>query len=390
MKTSVVLDPYDHATQKDPWDVFAALRSEHPVYHDPDDRFWALSRYEDVKAASFDTESFSNEGGIILGTDISMAPPSMVLMDPPRHTQLRNLVSRAWTPRRIAAYEEALRASVNEFIDAFEELEEVDLVPAFAKMVPIRAISDIIGVPSGDRVQFRQWADVMLTDPMSPDGMASMLNCITYFREALEARQRQPQDDFMSGMLEAQVDGERLSLEEQLGMILLLFLAGIETTQFHFSNACYELATRPDVQRELRADPTLIPSATEEILRYDPPVYGDIRTLKREVTLHGTTVPVGAVVYLLFGAANHDPDVFPDPETLDIRRTPNPHLSFASGAHFCLGAPLVRMESRVAFEELLRRTPTFEAVPDGCRFKHTVGPFMRGMDEVRVSFGARS
>jgi len=384
--TTVAFDPYDPAVQDDPFAIYDVLRREHPLWRDPDERFWAITRYEDVRQALQQHETYSNAGGIILGTDIESAPPSMVLMDPPEHTRMRNLVSRAFTLRRIASFEDALRESVDEFIDAFASLDEVDLVPAFADLVPVRAISDIVGVPREERAQFRAWADDMIGAPQSDAGIAAMLECFAYFSEALTERMATPRDDMLTAMTEAKIDGEGLTLEEQVGMVLLLFFAGIETTVFHMTNLAYELGANPDVQQRLRDDPSLIPSAAEEVLRFDSPVQGDIRTLRHDVELHGQTMREGDVVLVLLGAANRDPDVFDDPEVLDITRSPNPHLSFAQGVHFCLGAPLVRLEQRIALERLLERTPPFRLREDGVERRHLHGPFMRGLESVPVIF----
>jgi cytochrome P450 len=382
-----LFDPYDSAIQDDPFPVFEVLRRDHPCYRDPEGRFFAISRYDDVKDALRDHETYSNAGGIILGNDVSAAPPSMVLMDPPAHTRLRNLVSRAFTPRRIAAFEEALGESVHEFIDIIEREPEVDLVPTFADLVPVRAISDIVGVPREEREQFRHWADRMIGEPETEAGLTAMLETFTYFGAALEDRKTNPRDDMLTAMTEAEIEGERLSLEEQIGMVLLLFFAGIETTVFHLTNVCYELAAHPEIQARLRAEPELIPDAMEEILRYDAPVQGDIRTLTRDVELHGEHMAAGDVALVLFGSANRDPEAFSAPDTLDITRRPNPHLTFAQGVHFCLGAPLVRLEHRIAVEALLRRLPPFVLVEDRVRRRHLHGPFMRGLESVPVKFG---
>jgi len=379
-------DPYDPAVQDDPFPLYEVLRRDAPCYRDPDGRFFAISRYDDVRAALNDHETYSNAGGIILGTDVEHAPPSMVLMDPPEHTRLRNLVSRAFTPRRIATFEDALRESVDEFIDAFVGRDQVDLVPEFADLVPVRAISDIVGVPREERAQFREWADKMIGEPDTEAGMNAMFECFAYFGAALEDRASNPRDDMLTAMTEAEVEGEHLSLEEQIGMMLLLFFAGIETTVFHMTNIAYELGAHPEIQEALRSDPSCIPTAMEEILRYDAPVQGDIRTLRRDVELHGEHMREGDIVLVLMGSANHDPTVFADPQTLDVTRTPNPHLTFAQGVHFCLGAPLVRLEQRVAVERLLERVPPFRLRGDGVRRRHLHGPFMRGLEAVPVVF----
>jgi cytochrome P450 len=383
---AALFDPYDPATQDDPFPVYEVLRRQHPCYRDPEGRFFAISRYDDVRDALRDHETYSNAGGIILGTDVSTAPPSMVLMDPPAHTRLRNLVSRAFTPPRIASFEERLRESVDEFIDGFAGEAEVDLVPSFADLVPVRAISDIVGVPREEREQFREWADRMIGEPETEAGLNAMLETFAYFGAALEDRKSAPRDDMLTAMTEAEVDGERLSLEEQVGMVLLLFFAGIETTVFHLTNVCYQLAAHPDLQARLRFEPELVPGAMEEILRFDAPVQGDIRTLTRDVELHGEAMRAGDVVMVLFGSANRDPAAFDDPDTLDIARTPNPHLTFAQGVHFCLGAPLVRLEHRIGVETLLRRLPPFRLVEERVRRRHLRGPFMRGLESVPVVF----
>lgn len=386
MTTTTRFDPYDPAVQDDPFPIYEVLRRDHPCYRDPEGRFFAISRDRDVREALRDHETYSNAGGIILGQSTEGTPPSMVVMDPPEHTRLRGLVSRAFTPRRVAALEDRLRASIDEFIDDFAEQRRVDLVPAFADLVPVRAISDIVGVPTEEREQFREWADRMIGEPGTERGTEALLQCFEYFTAALDERRRAPRDDLMTAMVEAEVDGEQLTTEEQVGMVLLLFFAGIETTVFHMTNIAYELGVRPDVQQQLRDDRSLIPDAMEEVLRFDAPVQGDIRTLRRDVVLHGETMREGDVVLVLLGSANRDPDVHPDPDVFDTTRRPNPHLTFAAGAHFCLGAPLVRLEQRVAVEALLDRLPSFRVDTDAARRRHLHGPFMRGFESVPVEF----
>ncbi len=379
-------DPWEPSVQDDPFPFFEVLRRDAPVWRDPQDRFVAISRYDDVRTVLHTPEVFSNTGGFILGQDVSAAPPSMVLMDPPDHTRLRGLVSRAFTPRRIAEFEDGIRAAAGEFTDDFADRlwagEEVDLVPEFADLVPVRAISDIVGVPRSERAWFRERADLMIGDAESEAGVAALLDCFSYFSAALEERNRSPRDDVLTALTQAEIDGERLSLDEQVGMILLLFFAGIETTVFHFSNVVWYLGIRGDLQRGLRDDPSLLPAAMEEILRFDPPVLGDKRTVVTEHELRGQTLHEGDVAFPLIGSANRDPDVFDRPDELDITRSPNPHLTFAAGPHFCLGAPLVRLEHRVALEELLARVPPYRVEPERARRRHLHGPFMRGMSAV--------
>lgn len=387
MPTTMLFDPYAPAVQDDPFPIYEVMRTEHPCYRDPEGRFFAISRDHDVREALRDHETYSNAGGIILGQETEGAPPSMVTMDPPEHTRLRGLVNKAFTPRRVAQLEDRLRASIDEFIDAFAGKRNVDLVPAFADLVPVRAISDIIGVPTEEREQFREWADRMIGEPGTERGTQAMMECFEYFTGALDERRREPRDDLMTAMVEAEIDGEQLGAEEQIGMVLLLFFAGIETTVFHMTNIAYELGVHPDVQQWLREDFSLIPDAMEEILRFDAPVQGDIRTLRRDVELHGETMREGDVVLVLMGSANRDPDVYEHPDELDITRRPNPHLTFAAGVHFCLGAPLVRLEQRVAVEQLLSRMPTFRVDPEVARRRHLHGPFMRGFESVPAEFG---
>jgi len=382
----MLYDPYDHSVQDNPFPIYEVMRNEYPCYRDPEGRFFAISRDSDVREALRDHATFSNAGGIILGGNVDDAPPTMVTSDPPEHTRLRSLVSRAFTPRRVAALEDRLRDSVVEFIGDFAGESRVDLVPAFADVVPVRAISDIVGVPAEEREQFRAWADDMLGKPGTQEAVDALMACYSYFGEALEERRADPRDDMLTAMVEAEIDGETLATEEQIGMILLLFFAGIETTVFHMSNIAYYLGTLPDLQQQLRDDPALIPDAMEEILRFDAPVQGDIRTLRRDVELHGETMGEGDVVLVLLGSANRDPEAVPDPEEFDITRSPNPHLTFAAGPHFCLGAPLVRLEHRVAVEELLARVPPFTVDPRSARRRHMHGPVMRGFESVPVEF----
>jgi len=364
-------NPYDPALHRDPYPVYRRLREEFPVHRNAELDFWTLSRYDDVLAALRDPALYISGKGIAVGIGdmgerFTRGVPLLIMMDGKDHTQLRALVSGAFAPHRVAALEPMIRGVTRELLDVLCKKPDPDLVLDFSNPLPTIVIAELLGVPAEDRERFKAWSNAITQfDPANPRGAhpASQsgpgMELARYLMGAIEARRAEPRDDLLSTLLATRVDGRSLTQPEILGFAFLLLVAGHETTTNLISNAAVLLDRHPDERRTLLDDPSRIPCAVEEFLRYDPPVQGLARTTTREVALHGTTIPEGAKVLLLFASANRDGRYFADPERLDVTRTPNPHLAFGFGHHYCLGSGLARLEARVAFEELLARMPGY-------------------------------
>lgn len=358
-------DPFSHELHDDPYPVYRSLRDEHPLYYCEARGVWVLSRFEDVWDAVHDPTTFCSGQGIFPGMgeyNPDQMLPVMIMMDPPRHTQLRRLVNRAFTRRRIADGESAIREIARDLVNALAEAGGGDLVEDLAKPLPTIVIADLLGVPRQDRKEFRHWSDQLVQDnPDDPaaatramEGGASLL---AYFADLIAQRRRSPQDDLLTALSTAEVDGERLSEDELFGMCVLLLVAGNETTTNLVSNSAVLFNQNPDQWKAVVADPSLLPGAIEECLRFDSPVQALARTLTRPVAIHGQTLKAGDTVLLVYGSANRDDREFSDPDAFDIGRTVDRQLAFGHGIHFCLGAPLARLEAQIVYSELLARSP---------------------------------
>jgi cytochrome P450 len=369
--SEISYDPYDREVAADPHPVWRRMRDEVPLYRNERFDFWALSRFQDVLDASVDVATYSSARGTVLelmGQELPVRP--MIFMDPPEHTRLRALVSRAFIPRRIAGLEASIREIVRAYLDPQVGGSGFDFVADFGAKVPMMVISSMLGVPEEDREQIRRWTDEFLhrepgeTDPSARVG--PILGRIAgYFMGYVQARRAQPRDDMMTDLLEADVeDGSgtkrRLSDVELLAFISLLSGAGNETVARLLGFAAATLASFPQEREKLVERPGLIPNAIEELLRYEAPSPVQGRTLMRDVEWHGVHVPAGSVMLLLTGSAGRDERQYADPDRFDVERDVGRHLSFGYGTHFCLGAALARLEARVALEEVLARFPRWE------------------------------
>jgi len=383
--------PYDPALHQDPYPVYRRLRDEFPVHHNPDANFWTLSRYDDVFAALQSPDRFVSGKGVMVGApdietdgDQPGGVPLLITTDRPRHTQLRALVSRAFTPRRIAKLEPRIRNIARTLLDNVKGRPEFDLVHEFSGPLPTIVIAELLGVPAEDQEWFTKMSNALAafapTAPAASGGedadYGPALELAGYLANVLAQRRVAPRDDLLSALLAAEIEGERLGEPELIGFAFLLLVGGNETTTNLISNAAILLDRHRDQRRLLVEDPTRIPVAVEEFLRFDSPVQGLGRTTTEPVTLHGVTIPEGDRVLLLFGSANHDERRIDDPERLDVLRDPNPHLAFGFGAHFCLGSNLARLEARVAFEELLARFPDYRMTQE--RVERTCSGPVRG------------
>jgi len=380
-----------------PHDLFRQLRREEPVaWHEGDVHggpgYWIVSKYEDVKLVSKNPRLFSSVPGNQI-EDLPQAdllgPPSMIGMDPPSHARYRKLVSSVFTPRAIRALEQHTHEIVREILDRVAHKGECDFVTDVAAELPLQVIAEFLGVPQADRHKLFHWSNRLIgtEDPeygaTREDGRAAAVEMFAYANELAERRKREGGDDLVATLLRAEVHGERLSVPEFDSFFLLLAIAGNETTRNLISHGMWLLCEHPEARERLLREPSLLPTAVEEMLRFRAPVMYFRRTALRDAELRGQRIRAGDKLTLWYPSANRDDDVFPDPDVFDVARTPNDHLAFGVGEHFCLGSHLARLEIRVMFEHLLRRLPDLElAGPVRCLHSH----FIDGVKSMPVRF----
>jgi cytochrome P450 len=383
-------DPYSYEHHEDPYPTYRRLRDEAPAYFDEERGFWALSRHADVRSAVHDWQTYTSSEGITLETTSDATEPMIIEMDPPRHTQLRSLVSRAFTPRRVAALEAPCRSLARKLADRIAPTGTCDAIGDFAAILPMAVISWMLEVPDADQDELRAWSDAMLHrapgDPsVTPAGLEGATNLFAYFDQLVAERREHRGDDLVSVLIEAEDDGERLTHNEVLGFCFLLIIAGNETTTKLLGNALYWLWRYPDQRARLLADRSLVSQAVEETLRFDGSTQAMARALTRDVELHGCTMEAGRKVLLLFGAANRDERFWgPTVDTFDLGRDTTGHLAFGHGIHFCLGAAIARLEARVALEELLWRLPDYHVIERGVERVHSGN--VRGYSRLPLEF----
>ncbi|MBO0779706.1 MAG: cytochrome P450 [Ktedonobacteraceae bacterium] len=352
------------------FDWFTKMRAEQPVFYDEQTKFWQVFRYDDVNQVLTDYNVFSSEA--VPGfSDESFLSDTIVAKDPPDHRKLRNLVNVAFTPRAVNLLSERIARISQELLDAVLPQGRMDVVSDIAFPMPAKAIAALLGVPDEDWDIFRRWARGPEGEPAIQTREQAMRSLRTteqqmynYFTDLLAARRRSPRSDLLSDLSVAEIDGTRLSEPDLVKFCLLLLGAGQETTKNLIANALYCFTEYPAIHEQLLQDPDLMPSAIEEILRYLPPVWFILRRTKAEVELGGQRIPANAIVQAWNASANHDPTAFTDPERLDIRRQPNKHLTFGHGIHFCIGAPLARLEARILLPMMLEQLKQLQRVPD--------------------------
>jgi cytochrome P450 len=350
-------DIYDPAFQEDPFPVYAELRKSQPVYREPRYGAFLLTRFDDVLDALRDHETWRSGAGPAPMPGTFVGVPVLAATDPPYHDQLRSLVNRAFTPRRIEKMAPRIETLGRELVDALPD-GEFDLVSALSIPLPVTVIAEMLGVPPERQPEFRRWSNAfvgLLENPPTPELTSCAQELITYFRGLAEERRASPGDDLVSGLLEAEIDGRRLSQNELDAFFIMLLVAGNETTTNLISNQLSLLSSRPDLWEKLRADRSLIPAAIEETVRWDGPVQNLGREATRDVSLRGVEIPKGSRLVVSFGAASRDPAAFDDPEAYRLDRGTFHQLGFGQGVHFCLGSGLARLEGRVAVNALLDR-----------------------------------
>lgn len=358
-------DPQALSEQPDPYPLFAQLREEHPLHYSPERDLWVVSRYEDVRRVLLDAETFASSRGTV-PTGFVTAKPMLITQDPPYHTHLRSAVHLAFTPRRMAKLDAFIRRVTRELLDAIEPEAETDLFDALTDPLPVAVITELLGIGFEDRKSFSHYAGAIIhaNAGQGPTAAEAIEWIYAYLEQVLPEREANPGDDLVSRLLHPGPGEPKLTHDEIVGFSALLLMAGTETTTNALGNAIVVLHERPEIRRRLAADPAAIPRAVEECLRFESPVPGLSRVATRDVEIHGRKIPEGARVHMAFAAANRDERQFPGGETFDPARTPNAHLAFSLGIHFCLGASLARAELRIALEELLARFPDYRVVPE--------------------------
>jgi cytochrome P450 len=359
-----VIDLFSDDLRRDPYPAYDHLRSRSPLCHLPAFDLWMIFDFQGVKRALVEHDAFSS--------DLSHAPGHgnpgewFIFFDPPRHTKLRALISRAFTPGVVANLEPRIRALSRQLLDQVIERGAMDLATDFAVPLPMRVIAEMLGVPAADWPRYKRWSDVILklANTFSRDEEAARTvneyRAVTaemsaFLPDLIAQRRAAHQEDLLTRLVEAEVDGERLSQQEVLGFVQLLLVGGQETTANLINNAVLCFLENPDQLARLRAAPDLLPSTIEEVLRYRSPVQWMPRATTRAIEMQGQVIPAGKLVLAMIGSANRDPGQFRDAGRFDITRTPNAHLAFGHGIHSCLGAPLARLEARIALGDFLER-----------------------------------
>jgi cytochrome P450 len=399
--TELRYDPYDEAIDADPHPVWKRLRDEAPLYRNDEHDFYALSRYDDVLRASLDWQTYSSARGTLIELIDTSRPPDtddaeggfgmMIFMDPPPHDRLRRLVSRAFTPRRVAALEARARELCTQLLTPLLDRQEFDYLDDFAARIPSTLIGALLGVPEADQDQLRRWADLMLR--YEPEGISTekaegLAHLQAYMAEMVEDRRRASRDDMVSDLLAAEItldDGSTRQLEhhEVMAFFTLLHIAGSETTARLLGWAAVLLARHPDQRVTLVRDRSIIPNAVEELLRYEAPSPIQARYVRHDVEWHGKVVPAGSKLALLTGSAGRDERKYPDADRFDVERELDTHVTLGYGIHYCLGANLARLEARVVLEETLARLPEWHV--DESRVELVRTTTVRGPSRVPVA-----
>lgn len=378
----LIYDPYAYEIHEDPYPTYARMREEAPIYRNEDRNFWALSRHGDVMGAFRDSDTFSNAQGVSI--DPAASGPnahrtmSFLAMDPPQHGRMRGLVSRGFTPRRVAEMEEGIRALTVTHLDVALQQGQFDFVTDLAGRVPMDVISEMVGVPHADRLELRRLSDLLVhreegvTD-VPPSGIEAALALIVYYADLIAERRANPGTDLVSALCEAEVEGDRLTDDEITSFLFLMVVAGNETTTKLLAHAWYWGWQFPDQVDKAFTDASRVPDWVEETLRFDTSSQMLARVTIRPVSFYGTEIPVGDRILLLAGSANRDHRAFADPDVFDLDRNLDAGIaSFGVGRHFCMGASLARLEARVVLEELVKRVSAYEIDPDGASRVHSV------------------
>lgn len=393
----LTFDPYDYAFHEDPYPTYRRLRTEAPLYHNPDLGFWALSRYQDVTAGFRDSTRLSSANGVSL--DPAAWGPhahrtmSFLAMDDPRHMRMRRLVFKGFTPKRVAEMEDRIRELTLSYLEPALASGRFDWIDEVAGKLPMDVISELMGVPPSDRAEIRRQADLVVhradgVMDVPPEAIDASLSLVGYYADMVAARRKNPLDDLTSALLDAEIEGDVLTDDEIIGFMFLMVVAGNETTTKLLGNALYWGARHPGEYAKVAADPEHVTDWVEETLRYDTSSQIVARTATADLAYHGGTIPEGAKVLLLIGSANRDPEAFDDADSYRIDRTDSTALaSFGAGVHFCLGAHLARLEANVALREFADRVREYHVHADGIERVHSSN--VRGFAKLPISVEVR-
>jgi len=391
----VYWDPYDAAFAKDPYPIYRRLREEAPLYHNEKYDFYAVSRFEDCERGLPDWKSLPSGRGNILElikSDFEIPPGTLIFEDPPTHDIRRRMLSRIFTPRRIGMLEPQVRRFCTNALDQVVGADRFDLMDALGAEMPMRVIGMLLGIPEADQAAIRDTTDEVLRteDGGQMDFKEGSVLSNEAFGEYIDWRMKNPSDDLMTELLNVEFEDEAgvtrtLTRDEILTYITVVAGAGNETTGRLVGWMGSLLAQHPDQRRDLVADPSLIPGAVEEVLRFEPAGHSIARYVTEDLEFHGTTVPAGSALLLLVASANRDDRRYPEGDGFDIRRTMSQHLTFGLGGHYCLGAALARLEGRIAMEEILRRFPEWDVDWDGAKLAQT--STVRGWETLPLVLG---
>lgn len=375
-----------------PFKWYRKMREETPVRWDEERRTWDVFGYEEVKTVLDRKEVFSSR---VFRDGKSLFENGLLNLDPPKHTQMRDIVNKAFTPKAMKDWEPRIQAITNELLDAIEGKQEIDLVEQLSYPLPVLVIAEMLGVPAKDKRKFKDWSDQAVAGPAnnSEEARSEQLRkqqqvvgeLYAYFKEIIELKKMEPADDIISVLLQASVNGESLTEEEIVGFCILLLVAGNETTTNLITNAIYTFLEYPEVYRQIKNEPDeLLSAAIEEVLRFRSPVQASFRFVQEDVVLGGKELRAGEYVIAWMGAANRDEKQFPNAEQFVVPRKPNLHMAFGRGIHFCLGAPLARMEAEIVLKEWIRRYPDFR-LSAGFTLKPLESTFAYGIKELLLT-----
>jgi cytochrome P450 len=389
-------NPWDENFRANPYPHYRPLLAGPPPILDMGYKFALAARYADVRAVLMDYGTFSSVQPAGMGFDEQAKAfgdaPTMLGSDPPTQTRLRRLVSRDFTPRRIRELEPRIRQIANDLLDAAERKREFDVMADLANPLPVMVISELLGVPPGEYRQFKQWSDKIVEAdntlpgmPIPDDIKDAFTELKTYFADEIVRRRKTPGTDLVSALVAAHDEAEALSADELLQFVVLLLLAGNETTTNLIGNGMLALGRNPSSMAALRSKPELLRGAIEEMLRYDGPVQATFRTATRDTNVGGTPLAKGTGVFVIIAAANRDPAQFKDPEKFDITRNPNEHVAFGEGIHFCIGAPLARLEGSIAIGTALERFPHLRLKNPDAALTYKGSYFLRGLSRLDMA-----
>jgi len=374
----------------DPFPQYERMRASAPVFRDDQSGSWHVFRYDDVQRVLSEHATFSSRmGGDNPSGTGQLFASSLITADPPRHRQLRSLVTQAFTPKAVDALAPRIAGLTDELLEAIAAGGSADLIKDLAYPLPVIVISELMGIPAEDRERFKHWSDVIVSQTRTGQATeaqdSTTSEMVEYFLALIDRRRNHPATDLISSLLSAEIDGQKLTVPELLGFCALLLVAGNETTTNLIGNAVLCLAESPGTLERLLSEPALVPQALEEVLRFRSPVQSMYRVTVAEAVVGGQLIPAGAPIVAWIGSANRDEQQFQRAADFDIDRNPNRHLAFGHGIHFCLGAPLARLEARIALEALLSRLPGLSVAP-GAQLERMDSSIVYGLKELPVTW----